>query len=125
MKHFKIKAAIAIALLLSGAVHAKEYRLLNVSYDPTREFYRDFNKAFAAQFHAKTGDTVRIEQSHGGSGSQSRAIIDGLKADVATLALAGDIDPLAEIGGFITQKLGYKTTKKFSALHFNNCILSA
>jgi sulfate transport system substrate-binding protein len=111
MKHFKIKAAIAIALLLSGAVHAKEYRLLNVSYDPTREFYRDFNKAFAAQFHAKTGDSVRIEQSHGGSGSQSRAIIDGLKADVATLALAGDIDPLAEIGGLLPKNWVTKLPK--------------
>ncbi len=101
MSQIKFKIALATLLLLAGSVGAKEYRLLNVSYDPTREFYRDFNKAFTEQFNAKSTDTVKIEQSHGGSGSQSRAIIDGLKADVATLALAGDIDPLAEIGGLL------------------------
>lgn len=101
MSPLKLKFAIATLLALAGQVDAKEYRLLNVSYDPTREFYRDFNKAFTEQFNAKSTDTVKIEQSHGGSGSQSRAIIDGLRADVATLALAGDIDPLAEIGGLL------------------------
>ena len=69
--------------------------LLNVSYDPTREFYKDFNEAFAADWKAKTGETITIQQSHGGSGKQARAVIDGLEADVVTLALAGDIDQIA------------------------------
>lgn len=75
--------------------------LLNVSYDPTREFYVDFNKAFAAYWQSKTGEAVTIQQSHGGSGKQARAVIDGLEADVVTLALAGDIDALAENGQLI------------------------
>ncbi len=79
-------------------LQAAEFTLLNVSYDPTREFYRDFNAAFSQHYQASTGDKVKIEQSHGGSGSQSRAVLDGLKADVVTLALAGDIDPIASLG---------------------------
>lgn len=75
--------------------------LLNVSYDPTREFYVEFNKAFAAHWKGKTGQVVSVKQSHGGSGKQARSIIDGLEADVATLALAGDTDALAEHGGWI------------------------
>jgi sulfate/thiosulfate transport system substrate-binding protein len=75
-----------------------EVTLLNVSYDPTRELYEDVNTAFAAQWKQKTGQAVRISQSHGGSGRQARAIIDGLPADVVTLALAGDIDAIAEQG---------------------------
>ncbi len=75
---------------------AKEVSLLNVSYDPTRELYTDFNKAFAAQWKAKTGDVVTVRQSHGGSGKQARSVIDGLEADVVTLALAYDIDEIAE-----------------------------
>ena len=75
-----------------------EVTLLNVSYDPTRELYEDVNSAFAAQWKQKTGQAVRISQSHGGSGRQARAIIDGLPADVVTLALAGDIDAIAEQG---------------------------
>lgn len=72
--------------------------LLNVSYDPTRELYQDFNAAFAKHWQAQTGATVTIQQSHGGSGKQARAVIDGLEADVVTLALAYDIDALAENG---------------------------
>ncbi|HXU65807.1 MAG TPA: sulfate transporter subunit, partial [Casimicrobiaceae bacterium] len=68
--------------------------LLNVSYDPTRELYRDFNAAFIAKWKQDTGETLKINQSHGGSGKQSRSVIDGLEADVATLALAYDIDAL-------------------------------
>jgi sulfate/thiosulfate transport system substrate-binding protein len=75
---------------------AESYDLLNVSYDPTRELYKDVNAAFAAEWKAKTGDEVEIKQSHGGSGKQARSVIDGLKADVVTLALAGDIDAIAE-----------------------------
>ncbi|MCX6953821.1 MAG: extracellular solute-binding protein, partial [Verrucomicrobia bacterium] len=83
-----------LALAATGAASAKSIELLNVSYDPTRELYVDFNKAFAAQWKAKTGDDVTIKQSHGGSGKQARSVIDGLQADVVTLALAEDVDQL-------------------------------
>ena len=69
-------------------MHAADISLLNVSYDPTRELYQEYNAAFAKYWLAKTGDTVTVKQSHGGSGKQARSIIDGLEADVATLALA-------------------------------------
>jgi sulfate/thiosulfate transport system substrate-binding protein len=75
--------------------------LLNVSYDPTRELYRDFNPAFARMWKTKTGQTVNVEMSHGGSGKQARAVIDGLAADVVTLALAYDIDAIAEKSGLV------------------------
>ncbi len=93
-------AALAVALLTAGATlpAAADVTLLNVSYDPTREFYQEFNAAFAKQYKAKTGETVSIKQSHGGSGKQARAVIDGLDADVVTLALAYDIDVIAEKG---------------------------
>ena len=90
-------AALSLALLggvSSPALWAKDVTLLNVSYDPTREFYVDFNKAFAAHWKAKTGDNVIVKQSHGGSGKQARSVIDGLDADVVTLALAYDVDEL-------------------------------
>jgi sulfate transport system substrate-binding protein len=81
-------AAFAIGLVAGlSAAHA-ETTLLNVSYDPTREFYKAINEAFAAKWQAETGEEVTIEQSHGGSGKQARAVIDGLEADVVTLALA-------------------------------------
>ncbi|BEV46222.1 sulfate ABC transporter substrate-binding protein [Afipia carboxidovorans] len=86
------------AVLLTGAAHAADYSLLNVSYDPTRELYVDFNKAFAAAYQKETGKSVEIKQSHGGSGSQARSVIDGLQADVVTLALAYDIDAIANKG---------------------------
>jgi sulfate transport system substrate-binding protein len=83
-------------LLLGGlAASAQDVKLLNVSYDPTRELYQAINPAFAARWKAKTGQTVTIAQSHGGSGKQARSVIDGLPADVVTLALAHDIDALA------------------------------
>ncbi len=93
-------AGIALAgLALSGPVaQAADVTLLNVSYDPTRELYEDYNKAFEAYWQKKTGDKVTIKQSHGGSGKQARTVIDGLPADVVTLALAGDIDALATNG---------------------------
>ena len=72
--------------------------LLNVSYDPTRELYKAVNEAFIKDWKAKGGDNVTIEQSHGGSGKQARAVIDGLQADVVTLALQGDIDQIAKAG---------------------------
>ncbi len=86
---------------LTSIVAAKDISILNVSYDPTREFYVDFNEAFSKHWKEKTGDTVSVKQSHGGSGKQGRAIIDGLEADVATLALAYDVDALHEKGGLI------------------------
>jgi sulfate transport system substrate-binding protein len=90
--------AAAIGLLFAGSAYAADVSLLNVSYDPTRELYVDFNKAFAAAYQKETGKTVEIKQSHGGSGSQERAVIDGLQADVVTLALAYDIDAVAAKG---------------------------
>jgi sulfate transport system substrate-binding protein len=90
-----------LSTLLATPAFAAEVTLLNVSYDPTRELYQDFNAAFAKSWLAKTGDTVTVKQSHGGSGAQSRAIIDGLEADVATLALAADIDALATKGNLV------------------------
>lgn len=88
-------AAISFVFLFSQTVFAKDHTLLNVSYDPTRELYTAVNSAFAADYKAKTGDTVTINQSHGGSGKQARSVIDGLEADVVTLALAYDIDEIA------------------------------
>ncbi len=82
----------------AGSAAAKETTLLNVSYDPTRELYREINPAFAAQWQAKTGDRLTINQSHNGSGAQARSVLEGLQADVVTLALAADIDALAQRG---------------------------
>jgi sulfate transport system substrate-binding protein len=86
--------------LLSATIsaYAGESTLLNVSYDPTRELYQDFNKSFAAHWKSKSGEELKIKQSHGGSGKQARAVIDGLQADVVTLALAYDIDEIASRG---------------------------
>ncbi len=94
----KIIQVATTALVLSTAAHAAEVSLLNVSYDPTRELYQDFNKAFAAHWKTKSGDDLKNKQSHGGSGKQARAVIDGLAADVVTLALAYDIDEIANRG---------------------------
>jgi sulfate/thiosulfate-binding protein len=93
----KFKPLIA-AVLLMQAAGAADLTLLNVSYDPTRELYQDVNAAFARQWKARTGDTVTIKQSHGGSGKQARAVIDGLGADVVTLGLAYDVDAIAQRG---------------------------
>lgn len=86
---------ITVVAAGTSHVHAADITLLNVSYDPTREFYADFNKAFAKHWQTTTGDKVSIRQSHGGSGKQARSVIDGLQADVVTLALAYDIDEIA------------------------------
>src|SRR5215210_7989827 len=75
--------------------------LLNVSYDPTRELYVEFNQAFAKYWKGKAGQDVSVKQSHGGSGKQARSVIDGLEADVVTLGLAGDIDALVKNGGWV------------------------
>jgi sulfate/thiosulfate-binding protein len=99
----RVAAACVLALCVGGAsvAHAATISLLNVSYDPTRELYDDYNRAFAAYWKAKTGDSVVVNQSHGGSGKQARSVIDGLGADVVTLALAYDIDALSTIGKLI------------------------
>jgi sulfate/thiosulfate transport system substrate-binding protein len=99
MSRFRIVVA-ALALLASSAqfAHAKDVTLLNVSYDPTRELYEEYNVAFAKYWKGKTGADVIIKQSHGGSGKQARTVIDGLPADVVTLALAGDVDAIATNG---------------------------
>ena len=104
---FSATFTATLAALLAGtaanAVAQQSVTLLNVSYDPTRELYVEFNAAFAKYWKAKTGQDVSIKQSHGGSGKQARSIIDGLDADVATLALAGDTDAIAKNGGWIAK----------------------
>ena len=89
---------VALTVFLIGTAFAADVTLLNVSYDPTRELYIAINKAFAAKYQADTGKTIEIRQSHGGSGRQARSVIDGLQADVVTLALAYDIDEIADRG---------------------------
>jgi len=101
----RLFSSLALTAILAGASFGaaaqKPVELLNVSYDPTRELYVEFNAAFAKHWKAKTGQDVTIKQSHGGSGKQARSIIDGLDADVATLALAGDTDALVKNGGWL------------------------
>ena len=93
---------LAAGLLAAPAAFAqKPVTLLNVSYDPTRELYQDVNRAFAAEWRARTGHTVTVRMSHGGSGKQARSVIDGLEADVVTLALAYDIDEIAAKGALL------------------------
>ena len=91
-----------------------------MSYDPTREFYKDFNEAFAADWKAKTGEAVTINQSHGGSGKQARAVIDGLDADVVTLALAGDIDQIAAKTDKLPDGLGHEAAAQLRTLHLDH-----
>lgn len=112
----------AFSLAAPATTFAKDVNLLNVSYDPTRELYQDFNKAFAAYWKTKTGDNVIVKTSHGGSGKQARAIIDGLDADVATLALAYDVDQLSEKGRLIPKdwqkRLGNNSSPYTSTIVF-------
>ena len=96
MRNFQRTLLAASLVLFTAGAQAANVHLLNVSYDPTRELYKAINPLFAADWKAKTGDTVNIDQSHGGSGGQSRAVIDGLDADVVTLALAYDIDAISQ-----------------------------
>ncbi|WP_208951178.1 sulfate ABC transporter substrate-binding protein [Rahnella sp. ChDrAdgB13] len=90
-------AGLALLLVATGAI-AKDIQILNVSYDPTRELYEQYNKAFSKYWQGKTGDTVTVRQSHGGSGKQATSVINGIEADVVTLALAYDVDAIAERG---------------------------
>jgi sulfate transport system substrate-binding protein len=98
MKKLTKTVALLLAASLVGVPAIEAVQLLNVSYDPTRELYQDVNAAFAKYWKAKTGQNVEIQQSHGGSGKQARSVIDGLPADVVTLALAWDIDAIANAG---------------------------
>jgi sulfate transport system substrate-binding protein len=93
-----LTAIVGVTSLLPAVAQAREVTLLNVSYDPTREFYAEYGQAFSKYWKAKTGDDVTIKASHGGSGKQARSVIDGLEADVVTLALAYDIDAIADKG---------------------------
>ncbi|TXF96567.1 sulfate ABC transporter substrate-binding protein [Massilia arenae] len=93
-----IRSLAALTLLVQTSAFAADVNLLNVSYDPTRELYHEFDAAFAKHWKAKTGDNVTVKQSHGGSGKQARSVIDGLQADVVTLALAYDIDAIRDKG---------------------------
>ena len=97
-KNKTILLLLALLMLAAGPAWARNITLLNVSYDPTRELYQDINRAFAAQWKAQHGDNLAIRMSHGGSGTQARSVVDGLPADVVTLALASDIDALADHG---------------------------
>jgi sulfate/thiosulfate transport system substrate-binding protein len=100
MNMLQVLTATALLLLVPSLASARS-ELLNVSYDPTREFYRDYNQAFARHWKQKTGAAVVVQQSHGGSSKQARSVIDGLEADVLTLALAYDIDAVAEKAGLL------------------------
>lgn len=117
-----IAAIAALALFAVTGATAATTTLLNVSYDPTRELYSDFNRAFARHWMAKTGEKVEIRQSHGGSGKQARTVIDGLPADVVTLALAYDIDRIAEKAQLLPmdwqKRLPYGSTPYTSTIVF-------
>lgn len=94
----KSQLTTALLLILTTGAWAKNIQLLNVSYDPTREFYQQYNQEFSDYWQKKTGDTVTVRQSHGGSGKQAISVINGLEADVVTLALAYDVDAIAQSG---------------------------
>src|SRR3982751_6042713 len=126
MKTIKTFARLALALALiapsAGTAGAQQVTLLNVSYDPTRELYKDINTAFAREWKRRTGQDVEIKQSHGGSGAQARAVIDGLEADVVTLGLAYDIDEIAQRGKTLPadwqKKLPHNSTPFASTVAF-------
>ena len=116
------------ALLFAGflvSTASAAVSLLNVSYDPTRELYQDFNAAFAKHWKEKTGENVTIQQSHGGSGKQARSVIDGLEADVVTLALAYDIDALAEQARLIPQGLAEALAQQQRSVHVDDRVPGA
>ena len=118
----RLTLVFAAAALAASAVHAAPVTLLNVSYDPTRELYKAVNASFAADWQKKTGDTVTINQSHGGSGKQARSVIDGLEADVVTLALAYDIDEIADKSKLLPAgwqaRLPHNSTPYYSTIVF-------
>ncbi|WP_286009774.1 sulfate ABC transporter substrate-binding protein [Salinicola avicenniae] len=103
LKTAALTGALGLSAVMPLAAHAEEIQLLNASYDPTRELYQDYNTLFSQWYEKQTGDSVTVEQSHGGSGGQSRSVIDGLPADVVTLALGYDIDAIADRTGKIPE----------------------
>ena len=115
---------LVAGLLWASSAFAADFSLLNVSYDPTRELYADFNKAFAAAYQKETGKSVEIKQSHGGSGSQARAVIDGLQADIVTLALAYDIDAISA-KGLVCAGLAEAAAAQCLALHLDDRVPGA
>ena len=119
---------ISTLALLAGhskAAGPQTVHLLNVSYDPTRELYQDINTAFAADWKAKTGQDVDHQAVHGGSGKQARAVIDGLQADVVTLALAYDIDAIAEKAQLLPTELADAAARQQHALHLDHRVPGA
>lgn len=98
MKKIFLMGVLGLILSSTSAIAAETKSFLNVSYDPTREFYKDYNKAFGEYWYSRTGQRIDFKQSHGGSGKQARAVATGLKADVVTLALANDIDEISNAG---------------------------
>ena len=120
MKKTVLSVLGVLSLLGTPHLMAEEVKLLNVSYDPTRELYQDYNHYFSQYWQQKHGDTVDVSQSHGGSGKQARAIIDGLDADVATLALAYDVDQLHDKGKLIPKdwqkRLGHNSAPYTSTI---------
>jgi sulfate/thiosulfate-binding protein len=121
----RLAASLIVAAAMTftaGAVPARaQVTLLNVSYDPTREFYQDVNTAFAALWKAKTGQSITINQSHGGSGKQARAVIDGLEADLVTLALAYDIDAISREAGLLPAN--WQSRLPFSSAPYTSTIV--
>jgi sulfate transport system substrate-binding protein len=105
---------LSVLTLLGSPAFAKNVELLNVSYDPTRELYDDYNKVFSAYWQKKTGDVVTVKQSHGGSGKQARSVIDGLQADVVTLGLAADIDAVHTNGKLLPENWATRLPKNSS-----------
>ena len=99
-RRFSLFAGVLFA---TSAITAQAQTLLNVSYDPTREFYSDFNRAFNQHWQAQDNEALQVQQSHGGSGKQARSVSEGLRADVVTLALAGDIDQLHTSGKWLAK----------------------
>ncbi len=123
LKKFNVLVIIVLVMLTSSlSAYAKSFMLLNVSYDPTSEFYKEYNQAFAAHWRSLSGDKVTVNQSHGGSGKQARAVIDGLDADVVTLALSYDIDNIAAKSGLLSaqwqKKFPYNSTPYTSTIVF-------
>jgi len=119
-RRITISTVLAILAIAGASALKAQAHLLNVSYDPTREFYEEYNKLFAQHWKATTGQDVVVNQSHGGSGKQARAVIDGLEADVVTLALSYDIDAIAQNGGLLDKnwqsKLPYNSTPYTSTI---------
>jgi ABC-type sulfate transport system, periplasmic component len=123
LRSLALSAVLSLCLFSTGSANASS--LLNVSYDPTRELYKDINQAFEADWKAKTGADVTVRASTGGSGAQARAVIDGVPADVVTLGLPSDIDAIARITKKIPPKLGGATSQQQSALYLDHRFIVA